>query len=77
MGQAMSRGDRGRLAILDTSLSKLETAEKQALLELRRAGFDFKTIQQAKAFQDRARLLVRTQAEAISEMTKHMRSKTK
>lgn len=74
MGQAMSRGDRARLASLDSSLLKLETAEKQALLELRRAGFTFKTIGQARAFQERARLLVRTQAEAISDMNKHMRS---
>lgn len=77
MGQALSRGDREKLATLDTALLKLETAEKQALLEINRAGFGFKTIREARAFQDRARLLVRTQAEAISDMTKHMRSKTR
>lgn len=74
MGQTLSRGDRNRLAILDTAMSKLATAEKQALFELRQAGYEFKTIEQARAFQERARLLVRTQAEAISEMSKHMRS---
>jgi len=74
MGQALSRGDRAKLATLDTAMSKLATAEKQALLEINRAGFDFKTVQQARAFQGRARLLARTQAEAISEMTTHMRS---
>lgn len=77
MGQALSRGDRAKLATLDTAMSKLATAEKQALLEINRAGFGFKSIQQARAFQDRARLLARTQAEAISDMTKHMRSTDK
>lgn len=56
------------MATLDTTLRRLDEAEKTALWELRKAGFMVRDISAARKMQADYRAAARAQAEAIDRM---------
>jgi hypothetical protein len=65
----MNRSDRTHLQALDSALAKLAAAEKRTLLDLRRAGFTFRDLAQARAFQTKLRTAARAQASLVDLMS--------
>ncbi|MBO3663714.1 hypothetical protein [Microbacterium stercoris] len=67
----MNRDDRNQQTVLDGALQqraeRIAAADEKALERLRRVGFRFTTIQQALAYQAKARMVARAQADLIRE----------
>jgi hypothetical protein len=61
----MNRSDRDRLAVLETELLKVAAAEERSLIRLRRAGFHFTGIGQARSFLTKTREVARMQAQHV------------
>jgi hypothetical protein len=57
------------LAKLDTTLDKIDAAEKQALMDLSKAGYWFQSIDEARAFRERRRKEARLLAAGVDEMS--------
>ncbi|MFL2002280.1 hypothetical protein [Microbacterium sp. A1-JK] len=68
-----SRSEREQLAKLDTTLDRLATAEKTALMDLNRAGFRFQSLAEARRFQERVRKNTRDRAGLINFMSRETR----
>ena len=64
----MSPSERARMAILDTTLRRLDEAEKSALWELKKAGFAVRDIAGARKVQAKYREAARLHAAAIERM---------
>ena len=62
----MNRDDRTAMTHLDRELDRLEQTEKDVLFKLRRAGFYFDTIAQARKFRARIRATTREAAATVS-----------
>ena len=65
----MNRSERARMAHLDTTLRRLDDAEKTALFELRQAGFSVRDIAGARRIQAEYREAARLQATAMERMS--------
>lgn len=67
----MNRSERNQQTVLDGALEeraqRMAAADAKALERLRRAGFRFTTVQQAIAYQAKARRVARAQADLIRE----------
>jgi hypothetical protein len=65
----MNRSERARLTKLDGILARHDAAEKQALLDLRNAGFNVRGIAQARRIQAEYREQARIAAHAVERMS--------
>lgn len=64
----MNRDDRNRLARLEQILNRLESAEKDALFRLRSEGWNFRSVEAAKAQLRLIREQARSQAVSVVRM---------
>lgn len=66
----MSRSDRNSLALLDTTLSRMDAAEQRAVSDLNSAGFRFRSLDDARAAQAEIRAAFRAQADVVATLAR-------
>lgn len=66
----MSRSDRNSLALLDTTLSRMDAAEQRAVSDLNSAGFQFRSLDDARAAQAEIRAAFRVQADVVATLAR-------
>jgi hypothetical protein len=66
----MSRSDRNSLALLDTTLSRMDAAEQRAVSDLNSAGFHFRSLDDARAAQAEIRAAFRAQADVVATLAR-------
>ncbi|CAH0326252.1 hypothetical protein SRABI128_05224 [Microbacterium sp. Bi128] len=66
----MSRSDRNSLALLETTLSRVDAAEQRAVSDLNSAGFRFRSLDDARAAQAEIRAAFRAQADVVATLAR-------
>lgn len=66
----LSRSDRNSLALLDSTLARMDAAEQRAVSDLNRAGFRFRSLADAREAQADIRSATRAQADLISALAR-------
>jgi hypothetical protein len=71
----MNRSERARMARLDSTLRRLDDAEKTALFEIRNAGFPVRNITEARTLQAEYQEAARVHAHAVERMSELARGR--
>lgn len=66
----MSRSERNSLALLDSTLSRMDAVAQRAVSDLNRAGFRFRNLDDARVAQAEIRAAVRAQADVVAALAR-------